>query len=150
MKLTSLILLVCSAAVLSTTADASKKALSQLQIGVKFRPEECPQRTAIGDKLTMHYTGKLLSDGSKFDSSHDRDQPFEFTLGHGHVIKGWDQGLLNMCIGEKRRLKIPADMGYGERGAPPAIPANSDLVFDTELLAINGKTAEDLAAHEEL
>jgi FK506-binding protein 2 len=63
-----------------------------------------------------------LTDGSVFDSSYDRGDPFEFTLGNGQVIKGWDQGLLGMCVGEKRKLKIPAKMGYGERGSPPKIP----------------------------
>ncbi|KAJ1721899.1 hypothetical protein LPJ53_003619 [Coemansia erecta] len=148
MKLISFVLATLSVFVLATSG-ADTKPLKQLQIGVKFRPSECPRRTLIGDKISVHYTGRLLSDGTKFDSSLDRDQPFEFSLGHGHVIKGWDQGLLNMCIGEKRRLKIPAELAYGKRGAGAAIPADADLVFDTELLAINGKTA-DMYGHEEL
>jgi len=86
----------------------------------------------------MHYTG-MLTDGSKFDSSLDRGTPFDFTLGAGQVIKGWDQGLTNMCIGEKRRLKIPSDLGYGDRGSPPKIPGGATLVFDVELLDIKGK-----------
>ncbi|KAJ1842893.1 Peptidyl-prolyl cis-trans isomerase fpr2 [Coemansia sp. RSA 2703] len=148
MKLISFVIATFSAFVL-VTSGADTKPLTQLQIGVKFRPSECPRRTLIGDKISVHYTGRLLSDGTKFDSSLDRDKPFEFTLGHGHVIKGWDQGLLNMCIGEKRRLKIPAELAYGKRGAGAAIPADADLVFDTEMLAINGKTA-DMYEHEEL
>ncbi|KAJ1823192.1 FK506-binding protein 2A [Coemansia sp. RSA 2599] len=147
MKLLSFVVATMSAALLASAADP--KPLTQLQIGVKFRPESCPSRTAIGDKVSVHYTGKLLSDGTKFDSSLDRGTPFDFILGHGHVIKGWDQGLLNMCVGEKRRLKIPADLAYGKRGAGDAIPANADLVFDTELIAINGKTAE-MMEHDEL
>ncbi|KAJ2076959.1 hypothetical protein GGI16_008240 [Coemansia sp. S142-1] len=119
-----------------------------LQIGIKFRPEECPIRTKIGDKIAVHYEGKLFSNGKVFDSSLKRGDPIEFILGHGHVIKGWDQGLLNMCVGEKRVLKIPGDLAYGSRGAPPDIPADAALVFTTELMAINGKKAKDL--HQEL
>ncbi|KAG8787830.1 Peptidyl-prolyl cis-trans isomerase fpr2 [Ceratobasidium sp. 428] len=113
-------------------------------------PAECPLKSQKGDKLSMHYltlrdvmqTGTLASDGSKFDSSRDRNQPFDFTLGAGMVIQGWDQGLVNMCIGEKRKLTIPPAMGYGERGFPPVIPANSELVFDVELLSIKDRKAE--------
>ncbi|KAJ1895635.1 hypothetical protein LPJ66_004470 [Kickxella alabastrina] len=149
MKFLSLTLIALSSAFLLVTGDSAPAALKQLQIGVKFRPASCPQRTSLGDKISVHYTGKLLSTGEVFDSSLDRKEPIEFTVGHGHVIKGWDQGLLNMCIGEKRRLKIPAELGYGKRGSPPVIPASADLVFDTELVAINGKTA-DMFEHQEL
>jgi len=82
----------------------AKTAPSKLQVGVKFKPEECDRKSTKGDKLDMHYTGTLFDDGTKFDSSLDRGQPFSFTLGTGQVIKGWDQGLLGMCVGEKRRL----------------------------------------------
>ncbi|TMW56069.1 hypothetical protein Poli38472_008717 [Pythium oligandrum] len=115
---------------------------AQLRIGVKFRPETCEQRSESGDKLSMHYTGTLRKDGSKFDSSLDRNSPFEFTLGAGQVIKGWDQGLVGMCIGEKRRLTIPSDLGYGAHGAPPTIPGGATLVFDVELLEIK-RTKKD-------
>ena len=94
----------------------------------------------------MHYRGSLLSDGSVFDSSIERGTPFEFTLGTGMVIQGWDKGLLNMCVGEKRRLKIPADLGYGARGAGASIPPNSDLVFEVELIEI----VERSSRHDEL
>ncbi|KAJ1896182.1 hypothetical protein LPJ66_004145 [Kickxella alabastrina] len=149
MKFLSLTLIALSSAFLLVAGDSAPAALKQLQIGVKFRPASCPQRTSLGDKISVHYTGKLLSTSEVFDSSLDRKEPIEFTVGHGHVIKGWDQGLLNMCIGEKRRLKIPAELGYGKRGSPPVIPASADLVFDTELVAINGKTA-DMFEHQEL
>ena len=90
-----------------------------------------------GDKLSMHYTGTLAADGSKFDSSVDRGQPFIFTIGVGQVIQGWDQGVIQMSLGEKALLHIPSALGYGSRGAGSAIPPNADLKFEVELLAIN-------------
>eukprot|EP00762_Andalucia_godoyi_P002394 ANDGO_02675.mRNA.1 FK506-binding protein 2 len=112
------------------------KPLEKLQIGVLSSPSDCPRMTRQGDKVSVHYTGRLLATGEKFDSSLDRGQPFDFTLGAGMVIKGWDQGLLGACVGEKRRIKIPAVLGYGDRGAGKAIPPNSDLVFDVEVVNI--------------
>ncbi|KAJ4888080.1 Peptidyl-prolyl cis-trans isomerase FKBP15-2 [Raphanus sativus] len=112
--------------------------VSELQIGVKFKPKTCEIKAHKGDRIKVHYRGKL-TDGTVFDSSFERGDPFEFELGSGQVIKGWDQGLLGACVGEKRKLKIPAKLGYGEQGSPPTIPGGATLIFDTELVAVNGK-----------
>ncbi|XP_066575112.1 peptidyl-prolyl cis-trans isomerase FKBP2 [Amia ocellicauda] len=111
----------------------------KLQIGIKKRVDNCPVKSRKGDVLHMHYTGKL-EDGTEFDSSIPRNQPFTFTLGTGQVIKGWDQGLLGMCEGEKRKLVIPSELGYGDRGAPPKIPGGATLIFEVELLTIERRS----------
>ncbi|KAM3216862.1 binding protein 2 [Capsicum annuum] len=112
--------------------------VAELQIGVKLKPKSCDLKAHKGDRVSVHYSGKL-TDGTVFDSSYERNDPIEFELGSGQVIKGWDQGLLGMCVGEKRKLKIPAKLGYGEGGSPPKIPGGATLIFDTELVAVNGK-----------
>ena len=88
-----------------------------------------------GRGVSVHYTG-TLTDGSKFDSSLDRGQPFDFTLGAGRVIKGWDQGVAGMKVGGKRRLTIPPELAYGDRGFGEIIPPGSTLIFEIELLNV--------------
>ncbi len=99
---------------------------------------------ASGQIVSVHYTGWLSENGTKFDSSLDRGTPFEFVLAAGEVIAGWDEGLATMKLGGKRRLIIPADLAYGERGSPPNIPPSAELTFDVELLEIKeSPTPED-------
>ncbi|HPM13876.1 MAG TPA: FKBP-type peptidyl-prolyl cis-trans isomerase [Candidatus Dojkabacteria bacterium] len=92
------------------------------------------QEAQVGDTVSVHYEG-TLSDGTKFDSSYDRGQPFEFTLGDNYVIEGWEKGVVGMKVGEIRELKIPSSMGYGESGNG-IIPGNAGLIFKIELLEI--------------
>ncbi|MCC6336023.1 MAG: FKBP-type peptidyl-prolyl cis-trans isomerase [Myxococcales bacterium] len=102
--------------------------------------EELKQGTGAeakaGQDVSVHYVG-TLTDGSKFDSSRDRGSPFQFRLGAGQVIKGWDQGVAGMKVGGLRKLTIPPELGYGARGFPPVIPGNSTLVFEVELLGVS-------------
>jgi peptidylprolyl isomerase len=119
------------------SADSgSKKTVSKLE-KKDHKPGTGPAAKA-GDTVRVHYTGRLLN-GTKFDSSLDRNEPFEFTLGQGQVIKGWDEGVVGMKKGGRRRLTIPSEMAYGKLGSPPKIPPDAPLEFDIELLKIKSK-----------
>ena len=144
MILTTLFLFVVTAA-LTTYSNAEPSGISKVShhetsttSGLKYIDSKVGNghSSKKGDKLTVHYTGYLMN-GKKFDSSLDTGKPFVFVLGKGEVIKGWDEGLGNMKAGGKRTLIIPPQLGYGERGAGSAIPPNSTLKFNVELLKIN-------------
>ncbi len=119
----------------TTQPESKERTLpSGLKI-IELEPGHGDRQAKAGDTVVVHYTGRLTN-GKKFDSSRDRHQPFSFQLGAGQVIRGWDEGVAGMKIGEKRQLVIPPDLAYGDRGVPPVIPPNATLVFDVELLAI--------------
>jgi FKBP-type peptidyl-prolyl cis-trans isomerase FkpA len=105
--------------------------------GLKYEEltEGTGEEAVAGAQVSVHYTG-WLTDGQKFDSSKDRDEPFEFSLGAGMVIRGWDEGVQGMKVGGVRKLTIPPALGYGVRGAGGVIPPNATLVFEVELLAV--------------
>ncbi|MGH9881533.1 MAG: FKBP-type peptidyl-prolyl cis-trans isomerase [Pyrinomonadaceae bacterium] len=109
-----------------TTASGLK--YSDLVVGTGATPQR-------GQTVTVHYAG-MLENGTKFDSSYDRGVPSDFRIGVGAVIKGWDEGLMSMKVGGKRKLIIPPNLGYGPEGRPPTIPGNATLVFDVELLGV--------------
>ncbi|KAK7692507.1 hypothetical protein QCA50_004134 [Cerrena zonata] len=134
-----------SVLVLAWVVSAQEEPPTELQIDVTHKPEDCPVTAQKGDSIKVHYTGTLFSNGNKFDSSYDRNQPLPLTLGVGQVIRGWDEGLIGMCQGEKRVLTIPSNMAYGSRGAGGVIPPNAALVFETELVELNSKSG-----HKEL
>jgi FKBP-type peptidyl-prolyl cis-trans isomerase len=121
----------------SATLGVDTTALTKTPSGLRYQDvTQGEGAEATADRtVSVHYTG-WLPNGEKFDSSRDRDQPFSFTLGAGQVIAGWDEGVAGMKVGGRRKLVIPADLGYGTAGAPPAIPPGATLVFDVELLDV--------------
>merc|ERR1712203_617339 len=106
---------------------------SGLKVEYLSKPDSCDKVARNGDMLEMHYTG-TLEDGKKFDSSYDRSEAFKFQIGVGQVIKGWEEGVLGMCIGEKRRLIVPPELGYGAQGAGDIIPGGATLSSTWSLL----------------
>ncbi|KNE94298.1 hypothetical protein PSTG_12323 [Puccinia striiformis f. sp. tritici PST-78] len=115
---------------------------SDVEIQTTFKPSTCPIKSKNGDRMAMTYVGTLKSNGVQFDAIKTPDHPFEFKLGAGEVIQGWEQGLKDMCIGERRKLIIPASLAYGTHGessSTPPIPPNADLIFDTELIDIRNR-----------
>ncbi|EER23070.1 Peptidyl-prolyl cis-trans isomerase fpr2 [Coccidioides posadasii str. Silveira] len=109
----------------------------------KIHTVDCERRTLSGDSIKVHYRGTLAESGKQFDASYDRGSPLSFMVGTGMVIQGWDQGLIGMCVGDKRKLTIPPELGYGNRAMGP-IPAGSTLIFETELMEIEGVKKDEL------
>lgn len=122
-------------------SDAADNQVTEMPDGLKYTDTKTGDGATAhsGNKVSVHYTGWLSNNGAKgkkFDSSVDRGQPFQFTLGAKQVIAGWDEGVSGMKVGGKRTLTIPPELGYGSRGAPGAIPPNATLIFDVELLQV--------------
>lgn len=109
--------------------------MEEKELKIEELVEGTGKEVKAGDTVSVHYTG-WLTDGKKFDSSVDRNMPFEVKIGFGYVIKGWDQGIPGMKVGGKRKLTIPSELGYGDYGAEPMIPGGATLVFEVELLDI--------------
>ena len=128
--------------IFANAQDVGPPGGEQLRVETTSKPQSCETTAKAGDKMTMHYTGTIDESsptgekGKQFDSSIGR-APFTFNLGAGEVIKGWDQGLLGICVGEKRTLIIPASLGYGDQGAGADIPGGATLKFTVECLGIN-------------
>jgi len=122
-------------------SDAATNQVTEMPNGLKYTDTKIGDgaTAAAGNKVSVHYTGWLFNNGAKgakFDSSVDRGQPFQFTLGAHQVIAGWDEGVAGMKVGGKRTLTIPPELGYGARGAGGVIPPNATLIFDVELLGV--------------
>jgi FK506-binding protein 14 len=149
-KKNMLLSLICVLAVLCLVLS-----VSQLEVETTFKPEDCDRLTKLGDHMWMHYTGTIDESsatgepGAQFDSSIDRGTPFDFAIGKGMVIRGWDEGLLDMCVGEKRTLVIPPGKAYGDGGAGSMIPGGATLKFEVELLNIAdaAETTEEAEAN---
>ena len=117
----------------ATSAQEVQETESGLKVEYLSKPDTCEKVARNGDMCSMHYVGTLES-GAKFDSSYDRSEPFKFQIGVGQVIKGWEEGVLGMCVGEKRKLIVPPALGYGDQGAGDIIPGGATLYFEVELV----------------
>jgi len=126
-------LLVLMVGVAGVLAGDVKETESGLKVEYLSKPDSCEKVARNGDMLSIHYVGTLES-GAKFDSSYDRNEPFKFQVGVGQVIKGWEEGTVGMCVGEKRRLIVPPELGYGDQGAGDIIPGGATLYFEVELI----------------
>lgn len=126
-----------SALIFSLIGSAMAGSLKELEIDITKRipADRCTNKALAGDNVKVHYTGRLLENDKKFDSSYDRNSPIAFVLGTGRVISGWDEGIVGMCVGEERILRIPSSMAYGARGVPGVIPEDADLLFEVKLVS---------------
>lgn len=115
--------------------DQTKPTIMEQELKIETTQEGTGEGAKVGDTVTVHYRG-TLTDGTQFDASYDRGTPFSFKLGENRVIQGWEQGILGMKAGEKRKLTIPSSLGYGDRGQGP-IPPKATLIFEVEMLKIN-------------
>ncbi|XP_046420661.1 peptidyl-prolyl cis-trans isomerase FKBP2 [Neodiprion virginianus] len=138
---------------LSLGANVNDGTKRKLQIGIKKRVDKCKVKSKKGDTLYVHYVG-TLEDGTEIDSSYIYGEPLPVTLGYRQVIKGWEQGLMGMCEGEKRKLVIPPDLAYGTPGALPKVPPNATVIFIIELIKLVPKEeleeVDDVVIRDEL
>jgi len=145
-KKSAILALLAAISLSPTFADkpASTSTLKTTESGLQYSDikKGIGQTPKAGQIVIVHYTG-TLPDGTKFDSSRDRGDPFKFTLGEGQVIKGWDEGLSTMKVGGQRKLIIPPELGYGVQGAGGVIPPNATLHFDVELIGVEGNGSGD-------